>query len=63
MFTIPGMERTSVVTIRRSSGMAEMRRSTRSRRAIRATTANAPTAGMSDSTMIVKSKTFQPSRK
>ena len=58
-----GMERISVVTIRRSSGKADTSRSTRSSRARRATVASSPVLGSRLMTMMVKSKTFQPSAK
>ena len=55
-----GTERIRVETISRSSGMVEMRRTTRSNRSSRATTANSPVAGIKENTTMVKSKTFQP---
>ena len=63
MLATLGVERTSAPTMRRSSWIAEMRRSTRNSRPSRATIANEPVAGTSAKTMIAKSKTFQPSLK
>ena len=60
---MPGSDRTSVVTSSRSSGTTETSRSTRSRRAVRPTSASEPTIGMSEATMTRKSKTFHGSRK
>ena len=58
-----GIDRSIVATMRRSSGSAETTRSARSSRARRATVAKGPATGRSERATIVKSKTFQPSRK
>ena len=58
-----GIDRISVATMSRSSGSEETRRSTRSKRASRASVASSPVLGSKVTTMIVKSKTFQPSLK
>ena len=56
-----GSERISVETIKRSSGMVEMRRSTRSKRNSLASMARLPVAGIKDNTTMMKSKQFHPS--
>jgi hypothetical protein len=58
-----GIDRSMVVTIRRSSGKTDTSRVTRSSRARRATIANGPALGSSEQATTVKSNTFQPSRK
>ena len=58
-----GIDRTSVATISRSSFTVDTNRSSRSSRASRAMTAKLPVAGISESTIIEKSKTFHGSRK
>ena len=58
-----GIERTRVVTMSRSSGSAETSRSTRKSRARRAKVASSPVLGSRLTTMMAKSKTFQPSLK
>jgi hypothetical protein len=60
---MPGTDRIRVATISRSPGNAETRRSTRNRRARRASVASSPVFGSRLTTMTVKSKMFHPSLK